>query len=128
MRLTGCLYLTVPKDLAKHWTDMILLYNVTLHRSWEGKLSLLYKVLSVFCLSWRISLTAKPVLFFFTVKLLIGPGKVFDYFWGGCLHPSSLQKYLFTLLKLKFKKGWGQLFLLLPQVPLEASRGVAASI
>ncbi len=38
---------------------------------------LLYKVVSIFCLSRRISLTAEPILFSFTVKLLIGPGKVF---------------------------------------------------
>ena len=49
-------------------------------------LYILYKVVCVFCLSRRISLTAKLILFPFTVKLLIGPGKVLNYFWRGCLH------------------------------------------
>ena len=26
----------VPKDLAKHWTDMVLLYSSASHRSWKG--------------------------------------------------------------------------------------------
>ncbi len=53
---------------------------------------LLYKVVSVFCLSRTISLTAKPILFSFTVKLLIGTGKVLNYFWEGCLHPLPHKK------------------------------------
>ena len=35
----------------------------------------------------RISLTAEPIWFYFTVKLLIGPGKVFNYFVKGYLYP-----------------------------------------
>ena len=76
---------------------------------------LLYKVVSVFCLSRRISLTAEPILFSLTMKLLIGPGKVLNYFWGGCIHPPPPKRiFFFTLLKLKFKIGLGRLFLLLP--------------
>ena len=39
--------------------------------------------LSVFCLSRGISLTAEPIWSSFTVKILIDPGKVCDYFLGG---------------------------------------------
>ena len=39
------------------------------------------------CLYRRISLTAEPSWFSFTGKLLIGPGNVFNYFWGGYYHP-----------------------------------------
>ncbi len=58
---------------------------------------LLYEVVSVFCLSRTISLTAEPILFSFKVKLLIGSEKVLNYFWRGCIHPPLPQKYLFTL-------------------------------
>ena len=30
------LCLSIPKDLANHWTDMVLIYNVDSHRSWDG--------------------------------------------------------------------------------------------
>ena len=33
----------------------------------------------------RILLTTKPIRFSFTGYLLIGPGKVYIYFWGGKL-------------------------------------------
>ena len=38
------------------------------------------------------------------IVLLMGNGKVLNYFWGGCLHPPPLQKYFFALLKFNFKK------------------------
>ncbi len=31
-----CIYLSVLKDLANYSTDMVLLYRVSSHRSWEG--------------------------------------------------------------------------------------------
>ena len=37
------------------------------------------------CLYRRISLTGEPIWFSFTGKLLIGPGKVFNYFGGGLI-------------------------------------------
>ena len=77
---------------------------------------LLYKVVSVFCLSWWISLTAKPILFSVTVKLLIGPGKVLNYFWRGYLYPPPPKNIFLTLFKLKFEMGWGRLFPLLPVI------------
>ena len=64
---------------------------------------LLYKVISVFCLYQRILLTAELILFSFTVKLLIGPGKVLNYFWGGCLHPLPPKNIFKKFLKLNFK-------------------------
>ena len=53
---------------------------------------LLHKVVTFFCLSQRISITPEPIMFSFTVKLLIGLGKVLNYFWGGCLQPPSPKK------------------------------------
>ena len=32
-----CVCLSVPKNLANPWTDMVLLYSVALHRSWVFK-------------------------------------------------------------------------------------------
>ena len=51
------------------------------HYLWKDIIAiLLYKVVSVFCLSWRVSRTAKPIWFWFRLKLLIGPGMVLSYF------------------------------------------------
>ena len=33
--LCMCVCLSVPKDLANHWTDMVILYSVAFQRSWE---------------------------------------------------------------------------------------------
>ncbi len=52
---------------------------------------LLYKVVSVFCLS-------QPILFSFTVKLPIGHQRDLNYFWGGCLYQPPPKKY-FLLFK-----------------------------
>ena len=41
---------------------------------------LLYKVISVFLSVPKDLETAEPILFSFTVKLLIGPGKVLNFF------------------------------------------------
>ena len=38
------------------------------------------------CLYQRISLTAEPIWFFFTMYLLIGPGNVYNYFGGEYHH------------------------------------------
>ena len=43
------------------------------------------RTLSV-CLYRRFSLTTEPIWFSFTDKLLLGPGKVYDYFRGGYIH------------------------------------------
>ncbi len=44
----------------------------------------------LFCLQQRIFPTAEPIWFSLTVKLLKGPGKVFNYFGGGYLnHPNK---------------------------------------
>ena len=55
----------------------------------ENPVILLHKVVGVFCLSRRISLTSELILFSFTVKLLIGLGKVYSHFGGGYLHPPT---------------------------------------
>ena len=39
------------------------------------------------CISQRISLTAEPIWFSFTIQLLIGLGMVYNYFEGGYHHP-----------------------------------------
>ena len=64
---------------------------------------------SFFCLQERIPLTAEPIRFSFTFKLLIGPEKVYSYFCRGYVHPTpqppekipSLKFILLFCLKLK---------------------------
>ena len=73
-----CLFicLFVPIVLTNHWTQKVFLQ---IEASCRSRYILLYKVVSVFCLSSRrISLTAELILFSFRVKLLIGPGKVLN--------------------------------------------------
>ena len=45
----------------------------------------------------NVSVIAEPILFSFTVKLLIGPGKVLNYFSRGCLNPPLPQKIIFYI-------------------------------
>ncbi len=52
------------------------------------------------CLYRRTLLTYEPIRFSFTVQLLIGPGKVHSYFWGGYLHPTK--KYHPSILCITF--------------------------
>ena len=47
------------------------------------------------CLYRRISLTAEPIGFFLTGYILIGPGKVFNYFRGGYHNPPKRNRNLF---------------------------------
>ena len=59
----------------------------------------LYTVASLLCLQRKISLTAQLIWFSFIVKLLIGPGMVYNYFGGGYLQPpkiNHLQKKMTT--------------------------------
>ena len=78
----------------------------------------------MFCLL----LTAEPIWVSFTVKLLVGPGKVYNYFWGE--ETSNLQReidsrnFLFTF---SFLFNCRKLEFILPPFPQEASRGVASS-
>ncbi len=69
--------------------------NVHMYLDYRVATILFYKVVSVFCLSGKISRTTEPILFSFTVKLLVGPGKVLNYFGGGCLHPPPPKKLFF---------------------------------
>ena len=53
----------------------------------------------------RILLTTEPIWFCFTMKLLLGPGKVFVYFWKGTYNlPREIVKRIF-IVKLKLKMG-----------------------
>ena len=58
-------------------------------------------VIGSFCLQRRISLTTEPISWFnFTVKLLIGSGKVYNYSGGGYL--KSQEKNIFGYIKIIF--------------------------
>ena len=50
------------------------------------------------CMLQRFSLTAEPIWTFFTVKLRLGPDKVYNYLGGGYLHPQTESGVVFTLL------------------------------
>ena len=65
---------------------------------------LLYKVVSVFCLSRRILLNAEYILFSFIAKLLIGPGiEGFKLIFGRVSSPPSPKNFFFTLLNTNFE-------------------------
>ena len=58
------------------------------------------------CVYRRISLTAEPIWFSFTMQLLIGPVKVYNYFGGGYYHLLKrycLQKKITTTTKIQLK-------------------------
>ena len=63
----------------------------------KNQVILLYKVVSLFGLSRRIWLTAEPILFSITVKLLIGPGYDFKLFLERVSSPLSPQQKYFCL-------------------------------
>ena len=78
---------------------------------------------------WRISLTTEPIWFSFTVKILIGQGKVFNYFDERYIHPlnRNITRKKNTIdLKMGRDKSTSTPPPL-PIVTLEASRGVSAS-
>ena len=75
-------------------------------------------------MSQKISISAELVGFFFTVQLLIGLEKVFNYLREGYLNPSRI--FLLFLFKTGNVEVKDRLFPL-PQVPLEAPRGVPVS-
>ena len=70
--------LCIPKDLANHWTDMVLLYSeaslqhlsIKYHLVWlynVGRVTV-FKNLKILCVYRRISLTTEPIWFSFTVR------------------------------------------------------------
>ena len=95
--------------------------NSVHHRVWHHfhteikSAILLYKSASLLCLQRKISLTAQLIWFSFIVKLLLGPGMVFNYFEGGYLHPpkrihlqqkmTTPQKNFSSFLNLNLKLG-----------------------
>ena len=84
------------------------------------------------CVYCKNSLTAKLLCFSFTVKLLIGPGKVYKRYphppkrtctWNKSAPPKNI-----IILKIKIKEEVRYNPPPLLKVSLDASRGIAASI
>ena len=82
-----------------------------------------------------------PIWFSFTVKLIAGPGRVYNYFRRGYLHPPKRNRlwnknnssptifliFIFMGMEIGGSTYHQQTPTPFPQVPLEASRGVSAS-
>ena len=79
---------------SKGWRFSLTCWVVLRPGAWGPQVPSLYPYNKVTvclfsCLFIRISLTAQPIGFSFTGYLLIGPGKVYNYFGGGYYHPSK---------------------------------------
>ena len=88
--------------------------------------------LTLYNLSFSCLLTTEPILFFFTVKLFTGPGKVFNYLGEGYItlpqgKMTPLNICLFTFSFKNFEMLGESTPTPLPaQVPIEASRDVTS--
>ncbi len=99
-----------------YWINHLLdlIWNTFLTHSNTSALSV--------CLYWRILLTAEPIWFSFSMKLLIGPGKVYNYLRK--IPPLSQE-----IKPLEKSQPRPKVFLLKKILPLTSqwvSRGVAA--
>ena len=54
------------------------------------------------CVQQRISLTDGSIWYSFSVKPILGLGKIYNYFGEGCLYLSNINFILLLLFKLKF--------------------------
>ena len=81
--------------------------ELTIHPIYHFSLVSSFKIrkkMSTICVQQNILLTTRQIWLFFTVKIHLAPGKVYDYFGGMNLHPyfyPSIHPFFFQVLRSK---------------------------